>query len=384
MRIAGTNIASSGRAPVPVQPRKLIWLFTLAALLTLSACSKDDSPTGPGGGSAATSPDRIVVLGPQKVHIDNGEASYRAFALYADGRPEEDVTDRAVWSSDDESVFAVDGGTITILQGGLVHIRARLGDTEGKLNLSLVGRLTGLRLPEIEGAEHLPQIGQSTQLTATMSFPGQFGIDVTEDVLWESSDPSVLDVDIYGLATAVGNGEVYVTARYGNSPGTLNIVSGPMPDRTYDVTVIAIRIDADHFCEAADEGDAEFSYEFEITTSSGETFTLAATDDYPSSDDFVIMEDGPGSTGLLNVEGEVSFVLSEIQSFRLTARITEWDHRFGYFGEWIPDPEADDITETVTHRGVDEFDEGTHALFMADGGSSCDLFFEYRVVVTER
>jgi hypothetical protein len=266
-----------------------------------------------------------VILEPRTVLVEWDEASYRAYALYADGRPEVDVTDRVDWSSDDEATFTVDGGTMTIAQGGRTHLRARLGAVEAKLSVSTHVRRTGMRLPTITGAELLPQIGQSTQLTATMSFPGEFGVDVTDDVLWQSSDPSVLAVDIYGTATAVGNGEAYVTALYGNAPGTLEIVSGPMPDRKYDVTVIALRIDAHHFCEAADEGDAEFSYEFTVTTSSGESYTLAATDDYPSSGDFEIMEDDEGSTGLLNIDGSVSFVLSEIESFRLTARITEWD-----------------------------------------------------------
>ena len=230
----------------------------------------------------------------------------------------------------------------------------------------------------------MPDIGQSVQLTATMGFPGQFDVDVTQDVYWESSDPSILRVDIHGVVTAVGNGEAYVTARYGMAPGTLNIVAGPLPLKTYDVTVIAIRLDADQFCEAADEGDAEFSYEISLTTSGGERYVVAATDDYPSSESFVFMENGEGSTGLLNIEGEAAFVLSEVQSFKLDVRITEWDHRFAYFGEWIPDPEADDLRVQATHRASSNFDEGTHALAMVSSGGNCDLRFEYRVVVTER
>ena len=62
----------------------------------------------------------------------------------------------------------------------LVGVGYRAQAQGSKLNLSLVVRQTGLRLPEIEGTGHLPQIGESTQLTATMSFPGQSGIDVTE------------------------------------------------------------------------------------------------------------------------------------------------------------------------------------------------------------
>ena len=87
--------------------------LALLSLVALAACG-NDSDNEAGGGS----PDRLVVVGPYRVATDAGETSYRAFALYDDGRPQEDVTDRVEWSSDDESTFTVDGGTITILQGG--------------------------------------------------------------------------------------------------------------------------------------------------------------------------------------------------------------------------------------------------------------------------
>jgi hypothetical protein len=351
----------------------------LMVLLLLAACG-GDSPTDP---ERSDSPDRLVIVGPYKVLVSEESASYRAFALYADGRPQQDVTDQVRWASDDEATFTVEGGRITILEGGLVHLRARLGDTEGKLNLLIVRRSVGIALPAVDGTEHLPTMGQSAPLTATMVFPGQEPVDVTSDVLWESSDPSVLRVDIHGVATAVGPGECFVTARYGTTPGTLPIVAGPMPDKTFDVTVVAIRLDADQFCENSDEGDAEFSYEFSITTSAGDRHILAATDDYPSFEDFELMADDEGTTGLLSIAGETSFVLSEIQSFVITARITEWDLTVYYFGDWFPDPEADDLTGSTIHRGSTGFDEGLHEMPLV-GSAGCDLQFEYRVVVTER
>ena len=355
-------------------------LFFLILLLFVAGCGDDDNPTGPG----VDSPDRLVIVGPYQVLIADGEASYRAFAQYADGRPSIDVTDQVTWSSDDESVFTVDGGQIDIFKGGQVPIRAGLGDTEGKLKLNLVRGTPGIASPAISGIEHLPTIGQSAQLTATLNFPdGQPAADVTGDVLWESSDLAVLSVDIYGVVTAVGNGEAYITAYYGTTGSDQPIVAGPMPDKEYDVTVVAIRLNADQFCENTDEGDAEFSYEFSITTSAGTAYTLAATIDYPSPEDLDLMEDGEGTTGALSIVGEASFVLSEIQSFELTARVTEWDLTVYYFGDWFPDPEGDDITSRRIHRGTTEFDKGLHDLRVT-GGTGCDMRFEYRIVVTER
>ena len=263
-------------------------------------------------------------------------------------------------------------------------IRARLGDTEGKLKLHLVRRDSGIARPAISGTEHLPTIGQSAQLTATLNFPdGQPAVDVTGGVLWESSDPTVLRVDIYGVVTAVSNGEAYITAYYGTTGNDQPIVAGPMPDKEYDVTVAAIRLNADQFCENTDEGDAEFSYEFSVTTSAGTEYVFAATEDYPSPEDFDLMEDGDGTTGALSIVGEASFVLSEIQSFELTARVTEWELTVYYFGDWFPDPEGDDITSRRIHRGTTEFDNGLHDLRVT-GGTGCDTQFEYRIVVTER
>jgi hypothetical protein len=358
---------------------KHFWIPAALLLASLAGCSEDSTGPDDSGGEPA----RVVLVGPAIVTIDKVEANYRALALEEDGTVN-DVTDRAVWSSDDESIFTVEKGTITILQGGLTHLRARVGNSEGKLNLSLVVRQTGLPLPEISGDEHLPLIRQSTQLTATMSFLGQFDVDVSQDVLWQSSDPTVLNVDIYGLVTAVGNGEAYITANYGNSPGTLPIIAGPMPAKSFDISVVAIRLNADAFCENSDEGDAEFSYDFYVTTSTGEQFVVAATDDYPSSADFDLMADDAGSTGLLNIVGEADFVLTEIQSFMITGRVTEWDHEFYYFGDWVPDPNGDDLRDEATHRGSSNFDEGLHELSFGGAGGDCNLKFEYRIVVTER
>jgi len=95
------------------------------------------------------------------------------------------------------------------------------------------------------------------------------------------------------------------------------------------------------------------------------------------------MQDDEGTTGLLNIEGEASFVLSEIQSFEITARITEWDLTVYYFGDWFPDPDADDLTAATIHRGSVEFNEGLHEIPLV-GSAGCDLQFEYRIVVTER
>ena len=95
-------------------------------------------------------------------------------------------------------------------------------------------------------------------------------------------------------------------------------------------------LNADQLCENSDEGDAEFAYNFSITTSTGDELILATTDDYPSSDSFVLMEDDEGTTGLLNIDGEASGALSEVQSFEVTARITEWDLTPYFFKSALP------------------------------------------------
>src|SRR4030088_2093244 len=65
--------------------------------------------------------------------------------------------------------------------------------------------------------EVLPQspslpIGQKLQFTATVS-DSEGSRDVSEDVFWKSSDPTLATIDGSGWATGVGEGTTEITAR---------------------------------------------------------------------------------------------------------------------------------------------------------------------------
>jgi hypothetical protein len=235
----------------------------------------------------------------------------------------------------------------------------------------------------VEGADYLPQIGDTARLVARHSFPGDSQVDVSANTVWESSDPSILTIDEFGIATAVGLGEVFVTARYGSTQGSHPVVAGPMPDTTYRVVVEARWLRADYACEASDLGASEFSYELSLVTSEGARYQITSTDDYPSSSDFDIMEDDPGTTGVMPLSGEVALTLAETQSFEVVARVTEWDQEFYYFGDYVPDDQCDDLTETAIHRGVDRFDAGSNEIRLRGSGGDCDLRVQYRIVAVE-
>lgn len=110
-------------------------------------------------------------MAPYKLLLCQGTASCRAFTQHADGRPMVDVTDQLRWSSDDEATFTVDGGQLTLNQGGVVPLRAQLGDLGAKLSLTIVTWASGIAQPLVEGTEHLPTLGESAQLTASLNFP---------------------------------------------------------------------------------------------------------------------------------------------------------------------------------------------------------------------
>lgn len=67
-----------------------------------------------------------------------------------------------------------------------------------------------------------------------------------------------------------------------------------------------------------------------MATSTGDRYTITATNDYPSSDSFALMAEDEGAGGLWNIEGQASFVLTE--HWPLRARpvgedVVEWGAR---------------------------------------------------------
>lgn len=156
-----------------------------------------------------------VEIVPANTAIPAGiDYSLKAIARYVDGTTK-DVTAEALWESGDPLVAMVtSSGTVTGIQPGFVFITA------------LYEGLTGTASIEIHNADLLSidvtpvnssiPAGLTCQFTATGHFSDATAMDLTDQVTWTSSSPSIASVSntdgTRGFATALGTGTTVISA----------------------------------------------------------------------------------------------------------------------------------------------------------------------------
>ncbi len=164
-----------------------------------------------------------------------------------------DLTKDATWGASDPSVASVsnaDGsdGLASALNVGLTAISASLGTVTGTTALEV----TAAALVSIDASPANPSLSKGTtlQLTATGTYTDGSIQDITRQVTWTSSDPSVASVSnaagTNGLATALGVGSAAVGATLGSVTGstTLGVTAAVLVNIVVDphdaVTVVGV------------------------------------------------------------------------------------------------------------------------------------------------
>ena len=144
------------------------------------------------------------------------------------------MADAAVtWSSGDEAVATVDeNGLVTAVDNGMAEITAQAGDAMGSAAITVAQAPASVSIAVESGATTLTVIGQTLQLTVSVSDANDNPI-AESDVTWTSSDEAVVTVDQDGLVTAVGNGMADVVAMVGDASHMVSITvmetSVPVP-----------------------------------------------------------------------------------------------------------------------------------------------------------
>ncbi len=122
-----------------------------------------------------------------------------------------DTTDvPVVWTSSDETIASVDAnGLVTAVSGGEADITVT-----GRNGVSAVCHITAVVLVDsITITGGIPALAQGTVIaTCRLTAEVQPADASDPSVIWSSSDPSIATVDQDGLVTAVGQGEVTITA----------------------------------------------------------------------------------------------------------------------------------------------------------------------------
>ena len=143
----------------------------------------------------------------------------------------EDTTDDATvtWSSDNEDVATVDQtGLVKAVADGTANIKAKVGTLEATYAITV--QEVKLNSIAIKDATTIHRGGTET-LEVTYD-PENTTDDKT--VVWESSDPTVANVDGSGTVTAVGIGSAKITAKVGNHTDVC-VVTADAPLESIDV-----------------------------------------------------------------------------------------------------------------------------------------------------
>lgn len=173
------------------------WLFYLTSVLTLMmavlvSCENPEREYLP----------EQVTISESEISIVNGDSYYLSVAV----SPSYAEYDGIVWSSDNESVAAVDEkGRVAAIAPGEATITAKAGDVSGECKVTV--------LPV--GAKYLVLNRESVQIQRKETFTLEAKVipdnAADKNVQWSSSDDAVASVDASGNVTAnvLGNAEIY-------------------------------------------------------------------------------------------------------------------------------------------------------------------------------
>ena len=145
-----------------------------------------------------------IVLSAEKLEIPLGETG----TINAEVLPEDATNKNFTWSSSDPDVVSVDSdGTVHALTGGTAVITAAAEDNGITAECVVVSVVKAQGIRIIEQPETL-ELGESARILVAFEPENT----TNQNVIWTSSDDSIVTVDEEGLVTAVGEGTVTITA----------------------------------------------------------------------------------------------------------------------------------------------------------------------------
>ncbi|MFD0694477.1 Ig domain-containing protein [Paenibacillus sp. GCM10027628] len=170
---------------------------------------------------------RRLVVDEDVVSLKTGdEHTLTLRATYADGSTEV-VTDRAVWTVDNETVAYVTKGTIKTYKAGIAKVTATYG---GKTTTTLVEVDIPNLIKPSKKIVNL-QIGGSEQLTLTAVYKDGREEDVASKAEWTTSSKDIAEVR-GGYITGISTGTATITAKYGTRTTAVQVSIGVLKSLT--------------------------------------------------------------------------------------------------------------------------------------------------------
>ncbi|GAA3402790.1 Ig domain-containing protein [Paenibacillus hodogayensis] len=143
--------------------------------------------------------------------------SVKLTATLADGKTE-DVTAKADWFSDDDSVAYVSKGTVYAYSKGEATITANYGDKTVTIPVSVDTTQT----LKADSAKLELKLNASKQITLTVTYADGKTEDVTQQAEWSSDHKDIASV-YKGMVTALDSGQAVITAAFGEKTVTIPV-----------------------------------------------------------------------------------------------------------------------------------------------------------------
>ena len=148
------------------------------------------------------------------------ELQLQAIAEFNDGTTGVDVTDQVDWRSRDRSSVSIDDkdqkGLVRGVEpgSGRIEIRHRFSQTMSDASTGNFQVVSGLQKIYIVPDNLLAEVGEQYEMTALAQFADGATVDVTDEVIWSVSNPSVANINDSGRLTvqSLAPSTIYVKA----------------------------------------------------------------------------------------------------------------------------------------------------------------------------
>jgi uncharacterized protein YjdB len=162
-----------------------------------------------------------IAVSPANVSIAFGTTEqFSAVGNFDDGSTQ--LLPSVSWSSSSGAVAPVDGsGLATSLGTGTTTITAASGSVTGTASLTVTGAtLVSLT---VSPANSAMAAGTTKQFAASGSFSDSSTQDISESVVWSSSNPAAAIIASSGVATSAATGSTTITAAFGTISGSTGL-----------------------------------------------------------------------------------------------------------------------------------------------------------------
>jgi uncharacterized protein YjdB len=177
-----------------------------------------------------------ILIAPASTNLFPGQSwQMKATGVFTDGAAQ-DVTSQVSWTSGNQQVASVASGLVTATGTGQTSITATSGSATATATVVVSSAV--LSSIVVTPANVSIATGQTMQFAANGIFSDGSTSDITNNVVWDTSNHAVSTMSQAGLATGVGVGTANVTA-------TVGAVVGSLPMNVTAAVLQSIDIDPD-------------------------------------------------------------------------------------------------------------------------------------------